>query len=189
MCNDKPLVWKSYGLWIIRNVTYKIPSLDFNHLNNRKTWSCRLQACNQWDKTFGQNKRRQSQTSQRFFFPKVTFQSLEYIQKEIIQNPKTWSCRLQAYIQQNNLLVELEERKPRPHKQNFFPRIHFNHWNTDKRMSYKTLKIEVVDCKLALNRTKIYSRIRGEKTRPHEQNFFPRLHFNRWHTCTNFSNY
>jgi hypothetical protein len=48
-------------------------------------------------------------------------------------------------------------------------------------MSYKTLKIEVVDCKLALNRTKIYSRIRGEKTRPHEQNFSPRLHVNHWH--------
>jgi hypothetical protein len=49
-------------------------------------------------------------------------------------------------------------------------------------MSYKTLKIEVVDCKLVLNRTKIYSRRRGEKTRPREQNFFPRLHFNHWHT-------
>jgi hypothetical protein len=86
---------------------------------------------------------------------------------------------LQAYIQQNNLLVELEERKPDlTNKTIFQGYISINHSNTDKRMSYKTLKIEVVDCKLALDRTKIYSRI---ETRPQEENFFPRLHFNHWH--------
>ncbi len=44
-----------------------------------------------------------------------------------------------------------------------------------KRKSYKTLKLEAVDCKLTINGTKPSSRVRGDKARPHKEFFFPRL--------------
>jgi len=46
-----------------------------------------------------------------------------------------------------------------------------------ERKSYKTLKLEAVDCKLTINGTKPSSRVRGDKDRPHKEFFFPKATF------------
>ncbi len=122
-CSDKTPVQKSYSVWIISNVTYKIPRLHCNNLNRckrisySKTWSCRLQACIQWKKILEEKEEIASlhsaeQSSSRIrgkkarphkAFSKVTFQSFKYIKQDILQ---TWSHRLQACIQRNKLLAQ-----------------------------------------------------------------------------------
>ncbi len=115
-CSDKTPVQKPYSVWIISNVTYKIPRLHCNNLNTYKrisypkTWSCRLQACIQWNKILEEKEVRKPDLPN--LFSKVTFQSLEYIQENILQNPKTRSW-LHSAEQSSS---RIRGKKARPHK-------------------------------------------------------------------------
>jgi hypothetical protein len=92
-CSHKTPVQKSYSIWIISNITYKIPRLHCNNLNKYKrisypkTWSCRLQACIQWSQILKEKEERKPDLPN--LFSKVTVQSLEYVQEDILQSPKT----------------------------------------------------------------------------------------------------
>ncbi len=60
--------------------------------------------------------------------------------KGYLPNPKTCSHRLQTCIQRTN--VQQNKRKEIQTSQNYFQRLHFNHWNTYNKISSKTPKLE-----------------------------------------------